>query len=89
MNRPQHGTAAAERARWLAQLAQAVEQAQRLAWSLSVSQQSTAEVEELSRSLEAVRIEIEALRRGRPGIPQREIDPFWSGLLPWSGRPDG
>lgn len=85
MNRRQDGTAAAERARWLAQLAQAVEQAQRLACSLGVSKVSTAEVEDLYRRLEAVRIEVEALRRGSP---QREIDPFWSGLLPWSGRRD-
>ena len=88
MNRPVDGTGAAERARWLAELAQAVDQAQRLAWSLGVSEASVAEVEGLYCRLEAIRIEIDALRRGSRPTRQMETDPLWTSLLTWSGKPN-
>lgn len=81
-------TGAAERARWLAELAQAVDQAQQLAWSLSVSQANSAEVEGLYRRLEAVRIEIESLRRGNWQTGPADPDPLWTNFLGWNGRPD-
>ena len=38
--------------------------------------------------LESVRIEVEALRRGRLALPRNEIGPLWTRLFPWSGAPD-
>ena len=88
MNRRGDRGGGAERARWLAELAQAVDQAQRHAWSLEVSQASVAEVDGLYRRLEAARIDIEALRRGTWPTRQSDPDPLWTSLLDWSGRPN-
>lgn len=76
---------AAERARWLAELSLAVDQAQRIAWSLGVTEASVAEVEGLYRRLEAARIEIEALRRGALPPRRAELDPLWISLFNLSG----
>ena len=78
--------AAAERARWLAELAQAIDRAQRLARTLARSERDAAEANELKGRLEAIRIEVEELRRGHRLILRREIDPKWTGLLPWNRR---
>ena len=88
MNRSGDRTGAAERARCLAEVALAVDQAQRLAWSLGVSQASVAEVEGLYRRLEAARIEIEALRRGAWTTRQADPDPPWTSLFNFSGKPN-
>lgn len=88
VNRPGDRMGGAERARWLAELAQAVDEAQQLAWSLGASKANAAEVEGLYRRLEAVRIEIEALRRGRLPVREADTDPIWTSLLGWNGRPD-
>lgn len=78
--------AAAERARWLAELAFAVDRAQRLARTLSASQSDPAEAIELGKRLEAIRTEVEELRRGSRILLRREIDPRWTGLVPWNRR---
>ena len=51
MNRPGDRMGGAERARWLAELAQAVDQAQQLAWSLGASKANAAEVSTATVSL--------------------------------------
>jgi hypothetical protein len=76
--------AAADRARWLAELAEAVDHAQR--WSLSASAAGIPEVKHLYRRLDALRVEIEDLRRGRRGVPPNEIDPLWTNLFNLDGR---
>jgi len=78
---------AAERARWLAELAAAVDEAQRIARTLSVSRGGCAEAEDLYGRLDAVRIEIEDLRRGGWGARATQIDPRWTSLFPWTRRP--
>jgi len=77
-------TAAAERARRLAELAQAIDRAQRLARSLAASEATGAEALELHGRLETARVEVEALRRGH-WVPVGHIDPFWTSLLSWNG----
>jgi hypothetical protein len=79
--------AAAARGRWLAELAEIVDQAQRLTRTLSVSRGSCAEAEDLYGRLELVRIEVEDLRRGGWGARPTSIDPRWTSLFPWTGRP--
>lgn len=88
MDRPGRRRTAAPRARSLAELAQAVDQAQRLAWSLRASEASSTEAKQLYDRLEAVRTEVEAMRRGHRSIPRRDIDPMWTSLLTWSGGRD-
>lgn len=78
--------AAAERARWLAELAHAIDRAQRLARTLAVSQADPAEAIELGKRLEAIRHEVEELQRGSRMLLRREIDPRWTGLVPWNRR---
>jgi len=74
---------ATDRARWLAELAVAIEQAQKLAWRLGVSEGDDPEAKDLYSRLEAAREEVESLRRGGWAGEQRELDPFWMKLLPW------
>ena len=74
-----------DRAQWLAELADAVEQAQRLAWTLGVSEGTSHEARELYGRLEAVRIEMESLRQGQWEKIQRDIDPKWLDPSAWLG----
>jgi hypothetical protein len=53
---------AAERARWLAELAWAIDEAQQLAWRIGVIEGGSTEALELYVRLEAARIEVEGLR---------------------------
>jgi hypothetical protein len=79
--------AAAKRARWLAELAAAVDEAQRVAYALSLSRGSCAEAEILFGRLDAVRIEVQDLRgAGRSARPAR-INPRWTSLFPGARGP--
>ncbi|WP_310468755.1 hypothetical protein [Sphingomonas sp.] len=53
---------AARRAQWLADLAEAVEQAQLLLWDLAAADDVSPEARELYGDLESVRVEIDSLR---------------------------
>lgn len=86
MNRSTGPAVAAERSRWLAELAQAVGQAQRLARILGIPEGNCAEGNEIFGRLESIRIEVESLRRGSRVLPQSEVDPLWTNLFPWQGR---
>ena len=76
-------TAATERARWLAELALAIDQAQKLAWRLGVSEGDDPDAKSLYARLETVRSEVESLRRGGWAGALEELDPVWMKLLPW------
>jgi hypothetical protein len=87
VNQPQDGTAAAaERGRWLAELAQAVDEAQGLAKTLRASEANRVAAKEIYGRLEAVRIEVDLLRRGGWVIRRNEIGPLRTGLFPWNRR---
>lgn len=86
MNRSGERSAAAERSRWLAELAEAIDQAQRLARSLNSPGSSGAQARELFHRLESVRIEVDALRRGTWVTRSTETDPLWTNLFPWNRR---
>jgi hypothetical protein len=70
-----------EEARWLAKLAEAIAQAQKVVWRIGVSEGDSAEAKDLYCRLEAVRAEVEALRRGPTPAPKRETRSYWSHLL--------
>ena len=73
----------AERERRLALLTEAVHDAQQVARALCNSRDGDAEVRLLFSRLETVRLELEQLRRGHGQAPFEEIDPKWTGPLPW------
>jgi hypothetical protein len=84
---------ALERSRWLAELAQAIAQAQKLAWSLGVVEGDSGEARSLYARLEAVRSEVDSLRFGDWANVRREIDPSWvedllNGALPGRNASD-
>lgn len=77
----------AERARWLGELAAAIEDAQRVAQRLGTVQGTSSEARELYAQLELARAEVESLRRG--GWTRHEVDlpPKWlQSLLEGAGN---
>lgn len=68
---------AAERARWLAELADALEQAERLVWSLGDLPRNDPEMVELYGSLDAARAEVQALRSRRAATTPVDLRPNW------------
>ena len=77
MNRLPTEISAAERARWLAELADALEQAERLLWSLGELPKIDPQVRELYGSLDAARAEVQALRSRRALVLHRNLQPLW------------
>lgn len=73
-----------ERARWLAELAAAVAEAQQLALTLGESGALRRQASEFHAQLEAIRIELEMLQRGRAAGVIRQEDPNWTNLLSWT-----
>jgi hypothetical protein len=71
----------ADRARWLAELAEAIDQAQRVAWALGIVEGNDPEAKELYGRLESVRVEVESLRHGRWTWQSKQIDPDWTAFL--------
>ena len=74
---------AVSRAHWLAELADAIESAQKLAWQLGTSTQPSGEARKLYGRLEAARIEVESMRGVSAGTPV--MAPAWLDSLGWSG----
>lgn len=74
--------AAAVRARWMAELAAAIDGAQRVAWQLGSATHASLEARELYARLEAARLELESLRRGTRQL-RHELDPWLVEQLGW------
>ena len=75
---------AALRAEWLAQLADAIDSAQRVAWQLGSRESTSTEARELYARLEEARIELDSLR-GMVRTGAFEIEPNWLQKLGWAG----
>jgi hypothetical protein len=75
--------AAADRERQLAELLEAVQEGLQVARELCQSRPDDSGVKLLFSRLEAVRLEVEIMRRGHGALSFAEIDPKWTGLLPW------
>jgi hypothetical protein len=73
---------AALRAEWFAQLAEAIEGAQRLAWQLGTRDGTSDEARELYGKLEAVRLELDSLR-GVGSRPAEAPDADWLFRFGW------
>jgi len=72
---------AAARARWLAEVAETLEQAERLINRLKVGGQHAGAVSDLELRVRVAKGEVEALRANRP--TRSEPDPKWIGIPPW------
>jgi hypothetical protein len=74
---------AAERARWLAELAQVIQEAQELVSQLAVAGGRRSEALDVCARLEAAYAQVQSLRRSRTSGSSGNIDPIWSEHLPW------
>ena len=78
--------AGAVRARWMAELAAAIDDAQRVAWRLAAQPRSSQEARELYGRLEAARVELAELRGNEFG--GGDLEPMLLERLGWAGALD-
>jgi hypothetical protein len=76
-------TAAAERARWLAELSLALDETHKLASELGIPQMHNAEAAELWARLSAARAQVKGLRLGRSDGEMDDHDPKWRHPAIW------
>jgi len=74
---------AVERARWLAELAPVLQEAQELVSRLAVARGRKSEALDVCARLEAAHAEVQSLRRSRISQSSGKVDPNWSKHLPW------
>jgi hypothetical protein len=74
-------SATTERIFWLAELAEAINKAEHLAWRLGYAEGENADARALYTRLGALRTELDTLRNGWDAVPT-ELDPFWTSLFP-------
>ena len=79
------GRAGTARASVLEELAAAIESAQRVAWLLGSAENASFEARELYGELEAVRVELEALRLANRRIARGQIEPWLARHVGWPG----
>lgn len=80
---------AALRAEWLAQLAQAIEGAQRLAWQLGTREATSAEARDLYSRLEAAKMELQSIQGlARTRLYEQLVDLDWLEKLGWTSQPE-
>ena len=81
MHRSSNETMAADRTRWLDDLAAAIDEAQRVAWRLGTVQGADGEAMALYGRLEIARTEVEAIRLSGWATVREEFAPDWIYLL--------
>jgi hypothetical protein len=79
---------AIERARWLANLAQALGDAQMLAWELGTAR-GDSEAMQLYGRIESAVAEVQSLRLGGRMTSRQEHDPEWTHIVPWATGGEG
>ena len=75
---------AAERARWLGELSDALDRAQALIWGLGGSVMRDADTLDLAARVEAARAEVRSLRLARLAEPGAEDHPEWTKQTLWN-----
>ena len=88
MKRASIKTRSTERARWLSELADALDEAQKVAWRLGVSEGDSAEAKELYGRIEAARAEVDRLRLSGSRRIREESDPDWTDIQLWARKLD-
>lgn len=76
-----------ERARWLGELAQAIDEAQRVAWNLGLSGNHGGAALDLYGRLEAAREEVEYLRGGGWRAQRYQFKSKWMQFTPAAAQP--
>ena len=76
---------AAGRARWLAELADALDEAHRLLFELDLGDAGAGDALDLYVRIEAARLEVQSLRLSRSIARRTEPGPEWTNLVPWPG----
>lgn len=76
------GESAALRARWLAELADALDEARDLVTQLGI-EEARIDAIELATRIEAIRDEVQTMRLRRSSGGGHHFDPEWSKNIPW------
>lgn len=79
---------AAERARWLAELSQALDDAETLASTLGLRHLDNPYAAEFCARLAAAKAQLKGLRLGRPDEPPEDQSPKWSKYAIWPNQAD-
>lgn len=82
VDRLANDNSAAERARWLAELAEALDDARHVVKKLGAAHGEVGAVELYAR-IEAVRLEVQAIRLRRSCAGDWEFGPEWTDNIPW------
>ena len=77
---------ASARAHWLAELGQALDEADRLAIELGEEQHQSEELTTLRAGILTVRAELDVLRQSGLMEVRREISPDWTNFAAWRGN---
>ena len=80
---PTETPGAAERAQWLAELSNALNEAHQLLTGLSIRSEQRRDAIELHLRIEAARLEVQSLQLSRSLQPRQEYAADWSGSQPW------
>jgi|tagenome__1003787_1003787.scaffolds.fasta_scaffold18570827_1 hypothetical protein len=81
---------AVDRARWLAELSEALGRAHRLLAAMDLNDGDRKAGLELNLRIHAAQLEVQSLRLSRSLQPRTQSDPKWTRLAPWhSALPDG
>lgn len=88
VNRNRSRIGAAERARWLAELSAALEEAHRLAFELGLPDMRDHDATELCARLSAARAQVQGLQLARTEDASNEPDPNRTIPIVWSDRRD-
>jgi len=80
---------AAERSRWLAELSEALGEAQRLIARLELTGEQHLLAREVHLRIEAARYEVQSLRLSRSPQPPSQSGPEWMQSLPWAQQEAG
>lgn len=73
---------AARRSRWLGELAEALDDARRLLKEFG-AEEGRIDTVKLNARIEAVRLEVQAIRLRRSCSGRQDIDPEWTKDIPW------
>lgn len=76
---------AADRARWLAEVSQALDEARALLHALSINEGQYELASDLNARIETARFEVHSLRLSRSFQSRDEKDPKWTRFAPWPG----
>jgi hypothetical protein len=80
---------AADRARWLSELADALDQAHRVLFELDLDEDSVPCARDLHVRVEAARLQVQMLMLSRSIARSKETGPDWTNLLPWRAKRTG